>query len=102
MQLPLAKGLVLRLTVMSSVETASTHASSPAMDHDTDTDELDDDDDASEGEVLYGSNLRVPNFLLSSATTDLTTGGIFRTTSRMSSMETSISRGNSPSARLSR
>jgi hypothetical protein len=80
---------------MSSMETASTRASSPATDHGTDTDELDNDDDASSSEVSYGGNLRVRNFLLSSAAMDLTTDGIFRTTSRMSSMETSISRENS-------
>jgi hypothetical protein len=81
-------------------ETASTYSSPPATDHAIDIDELDIDDGASE--VSNGSDLRVRIFLFLSTATYLTTNGISRVTSKPPSKETSISRGNLPSASLSR
>jgi hypothetical protein len=95
--------LVLHLTAMSSIhdpmETSSTHASPPATDHDTENLNSDDDEPS---KVSNGGNLRVRNFLVSPAATELTTNGTSRATSRARSREPSISRENSPSARLSR
>ena len=89
----------------SNVKTISTHTSPHVTDQDVDVDEHNEaGDDNASSEVSYGENPRVRNFLLPSPTPTplLTASGTSRMSSRMSFRPASISRGNPPSATLSR
>ena len=94
---------VLHSTAMSSLrnpkKTASTRASPPTTDRVAGKLKA---EDGTSSKVSNGGNLRVRNFLVSPAATELTTNGTSRATSRARSREPSISRENSPSVRLSR